>query len=222
MPGACFVIIASGDRNFVVKPEQHASSAQSGWHPGADFLDSLFQFLATIGVGLDLEIDDPTFIKLVRRSGGGSGWLLRTLDFATAGYDPVMFAEWQCSSSICNLAERRSSDHRPVEIRFRNRARPKPKKQNERNKPIPAWLFKDDAFVEDWMRTIRAWSCGRSRSFAALGEFADVTRTCAKVWLEEHCVEATSFQHKFELAVSMQMSARLRTPVPMSTLSRRL
>ena len=65
------------------------------------------------------------------------------------------------------------------------------------------------------------WSRNRAHGFSALGEFTDLTSSCAKKRLEERCVEAKSFHHNFELAMSMQMSARLRSPVPMSCLSRR-
>ena len=129
------VIVASGDRNFVVKPEQHSSSADSSWHPGSLLFSAWLNFLSSIGAVLDHELDEPTFIKFIRRSDGGSGWTLRTLDFGSAGYDPVRFADWQCSVSICDGADRRSSDHKPVEIRFRQRHRPRPKTK------IPAILL---------------------------------------------------------------------------------
>ena len=73
-------------------------------------MNAWLAFLSCIGVGLDYEIDDPTFARFIRRTGGESGWLLRTLDFATAGFDPIRFVDWQGSSSICDVAERRSSD----------------------------------------------------------------------------------------------------------------
>ena len=98
--GHKFVIAASGDRNFVVKPEQHHSSASTGWHPGPGVIEAWSAFLASLGAGFDHELEDPTFVRFLTRSGGQSGWILRTLDFGTAGYDPIRFADWQCSVSV--------------------------------------------------------------------------------------------------------------------------
>jgi hypothetical protein len=133
-PGVRFVIVASGDRNFVVKPEQHASSAQTPWHPGADVLDAWLGFLGAVGVGLDFELEEPTFHRFSRHADGTAGWTLRTLDFATAGFDPVAFAGWQCVSSICSVTSRRASDHKPMEIRFRQRQKPTARRKYERKK----------------------------------------------------------------------------------------
>ena len=71
-------------------------------------------------------------------------------------------------------------NHKPVEIRFTRRTRPKRQDKNVRNSPIPAWLFKDTAFVEGWMAAIRAWGRARPAGFAALGDFVELTRTYAK------------------------------------------
>ena len=65
------VIVASGDRKFVVKPAQHSSSADSSWHPGSLFFSAWLNFLSSIGAALDHELDEPTFIKFIRRSDGG-------------------------------------------------------------------------------------------------------------------------------------------------------
>jgi hypothetical protein len=222
MPNFRFVVIATGDRNFVVSPEQHTSSAHTSWHPGSDVLESWNAFLHSIGAGLDFELDGPTFAKFIRHSDGTAGWVLRTLDFGTAGYDPVAFAEWQCSSRIYNLDSQRASDHKPVEIKLRRRTRPKRRAKNARDAPIPAWLFQDSLFVNEWSDAVRSWGHTRAQGFSALGEFVDITRAHAKDWLEERCVEAQSPQHKFELAMAMHLSSRLRTPEPMSRISRRL
>lgn len=222
-PDQTFVIVASGDRSFVVKPHQRASNANTRWHPGAELMDAWLAFLSSIGAGLDYEIDDPTFARFIRRVGGESGWLLRTLDFAIAGFEQIKFVDWQGSSSICENAERRSSDHRPVEFRFNKRSRPKARRNKDaRNSPIPPWLFRDDIFVDDWRSAIFAWSRNRSEGLDAPGEFASITSACASDWLKERCVEAKTAQHKFEIAISTQLSGRLREPFSMSRMSRRL
>ena len=85
------------------------------------------------------------------------------------------------------------------------------KQRNAKNSPIPAWLFKDEAFVDHWMEIVLHLGHERSVGFAALGEF-DLTRACAKEWLTERLVEARCPQHKFELALSMHMAACAGTP----------
>ena len=61
--GHKLVIAASGDRNFVVKPEQHHSSASTGWHPGPGVIEAWSAFLASLGAGFDRELEDPTFVS---------------------------------------------------------------------------------------------------------------------------------------------------------------
>jgi hypothetical protein len=178
--------------------------------------------LASLSAGFDHELEDPTFVRFLTRSGGQSGWILRTLDFGTAGYDPIQFADWQCLVSVLELKGQRASDHKPVEIRFQLRKRPKRRKTNARNQPIPAWLFRDDGFRDDWISTVLAWASSRAEGFSALGEFVDLTRACASEWLQERIVEVKTSQHKFQTAMSMQMSARLCTPMSFKTSSRRL
>lgn len=220
--GRKFVIVVSGDRNFVVKPSQHSSSSFSTWHPVTGVLDAWNDMLREIGVGLDFELEEPTFSRFARQPNGESGWIMRTLDFGAAGYDPVMYADWQCCTSVYNPIGRRPSDHKPVEIRFRLRTRPRRRNRNSRNCPIPSWMFRDEGFVDHWMSIVRDWGRGRSPGFEALGDFADMTRACATEWLREHVVEATCPQHKFELAMSMHMSARLRTHMSIKAASRKL
>ena len=78
----------------------------------------------------------------MRHSDGALGWVLRTLDFGTLGYDPVVFAEWQCFLSVFSFCSRRASDHNPVEVRFQRRSRPKRRTQNGRNALILKWFPK--------------------------------------------------------------------------------
>ena len=98
--------------------------------------------LSAVRVGMDCVIDKPTIARFDRRKNECSGGILRTLDFATAGYGPVQYAGWQCATSVYNPAGRRATDHKAVEIRFRRRARPNRRKKDVRNDPIPAWLFR--------------------------------------------------------------------------------
>jgi len=184
-------------------------------------LDSWFAFLHSVGAAFVLELDMPPYIKFVRQP-GGTGRVQRTLDFGTAVFDPVRLAEWQCVTSICEMAEGWSSDHRPYGVRFQRRLRPARRVKDPRNCPVPACLFRDKDFVYEWSEAVRSWNRNRSRGFKALGEFADLTRAYAKDWREERCVEARSTQHKFDLAMLLQIAARLRTPVPLSRISRKL
>ena len=98
-------------------------------------LEAWHELLGVVGVGLELELEEPTFTRFVSQAQGAQGspgWITRTLDFGAAGYDPVKYSEWQCATSVYSTTGRRPSDHKPVDIRFRQRVRPTRKKEGHK------------------------------------------------------------------------------------------
>ena len=62
------------------------------------------------------ELEEPTFRRFTNTEGERS-WVCQTLDYATVGYDPILFANWQVAARVRN-DHARASDHKATEIAF--------------------------------------------------------------------------------------------------------
>ena len=71
-------------------------------------------------------------------------------------------------------------------------------------------------FVDDWKDALETWSCNRSRGLSALSEFIDLTRACAKEWLDGRIFEATFDEHKFDASMAVNMHINRHTHVALS------
>ena len=96
-------------------------------------------------------------VKLTALLDGSCGLL--TLE--TAGLGPVMYANWQCTTSVYNVTGRRPSDPKPAEKRFRDGGQ--------------------GADVETFATT------QLHEAFVLV--LLKLSQACAKEWLEERCVE---------------------------------
>ncbi len=228
------VIVLAGDRNFVVNPYQHMSSAGTSWHPGDAILSAWRNLLNAIDGGDEYELEVPTFSRYHRPNdhSNNQGWICKTLDCICPGFDRVRHAHWQCKVYVnereAYKSSRKASDHRAVEMRFQLRrqrcqhAESREEAIRRDMRPLPEWLFHDLDFRTKWLDALTDWEGTRSSGLGALGEFADITRQYGKDWLRTNVVEATCDEQRFEICMTTHMDALLGTRMSMQKYSKRL
>ena len=218
------IVVLGGDRNFVVRPHQHQSSANTSWHPGERVLNGWRILLQAMRVEVDTELDEPTFSKNTCDRNNETAWCSRTLDFAAAGFDSYRFLQWQVKVFISrSFRDRRASDHCPVELRFLRRSRKRSQRSPEGDgnfQPIPEWLFTDECFLSEWRSCLDSWEQSRQSGMRALSEFVELTQACARDWLKDHVVEARTVEHKFQVAIALHMLSCQGVYVPASRVFR--
>ena len=83
------VHVIGGDRNFVVRHDQHVSDNRTDWWPGDDTMHAWQDLLRQVGAHCDTELDEPTWSRKCSTSTSSNVFVARVLDFAFAAYDPV-------------------------------------------------------------------------------------------------------------------------------------
>lgn len=207
------VVVVGGDRNFVVKQDQHETSAGTSWWPGEGTMNAWGDLLQSLQVSRDTELEDFTWERKTMRRDGPVEWVHRTIDFAFAAYDPVRYTEWQCHThAVGDYGSGRASDHKAVEVRFQKRHRRTQSRSRDVRvsdcRALPQWLFEDPLFLESWTEALKAWESNRSNGLAALREFAELTRAHGREWMLHHVVEARSDDHRFDICMVVQSHAR--------------
>ena len=217
------VFVVGGDRNFVVRPEQHNSSRGTSWWPGGPTMSAWSEMLQQLGNPLDTELDEHTWIRKLRSSDGSNQWIHRTIDFAAVSLDPVRNMHLQISVSMFRDGRGdTASDHRAVEVRAVER---KPPSRQERNRQratwgVPEWLSDNASFSHEFELSVQAWLPHRQRGLYALGEFVEMAQAFGKEWIIEKIVEATSAQHKFDICMVAQSHACHNVSVPMRKINK--
>ncbi len=221
-----FVIIAGGNRNFVINQSQHQVSSGSSWYPGAGLLNAWSAYLEELGVKIDTELEEPTF-KRFSKVEGRREWVCRTLDYGAAGIDPIKYANWQVAVRA-RMDHARASDHKAIELTFEKRPNRAQRAQRRSPqfenviRPIPEWLFDEPRFKNIWEASLKEWQQDRQLGLHGLGEFVNITRQIALKFFREQVIEATCDRHRFEICMRMQIDACNAEPLAMKTLARRL
>ena len=205
-------------------PEQHISSQNTSWYPGDNHMQAWTALLHSMRVHIDTELSEPTFDrKSVQRDSNEIAWVQRTLDFCAVAYDPVRHASWQCSvTALGSYGSGRASNHKAVELRFRRRrsGAPRSAASAKKYKPLPEWLFNDEQFAREWGEAVGDWRRNRSYGLQGLHEFAELTQTWGRCWLEENAVEAKTDDHRFDVCMSVQTQACSGRAVRLSIVSK--
>ena len=129
--------------------------------------------------------------------------------------------KWQCQVAVCQDAIARASDHLAIEIRFQLRNRKRRKVKNDKNDPLPEWLFHDQRFLHEWKESVQSWTRQRADGFQALAEYIDLTKTMRKEFLRHHRVLAKTVEYQFDMAMSMHMDAQYQTLLSIEKVSKR-
>ena len=222
-PASDHVFIVGGDRNFVVKPEQHNSSRGTSWWPGGPTMAAWSDLMSSMEHVSDTELDEHTWTKRLRSSDGQTHWIHRTIDFATVSMDPVRHLDVNVNASMYRGEPgRKPSDHMAVELRGSVRHPPNCRRRSRARAPygVPEWLCDNHEFSIEFEKSVQEWLMHRRRGLFALGEFVDMAQAFGKEWLTERIVEATCVEHKFDVCMVVQSHAVHNVSIPMRKVSR--